>query len=532
MKRDATIERWIGAVLAPQVRAPGTLASDSAIVPSREYLAQFPPALVVAFGRIPSGARAPRAELEFVRDACADAGHAAPLVACDLEQGAGLHFEDATRLPPALALASAALAQPDERAGLDWLVAAGALTGAEARERGVGLVLAPVADVTTQRANPIVAVRSFGDEPRSAAQRACAFLVGLHRAGVLACAKHFPGHGDTLVDTHLELARIERSRSGLHEIELAPFRALIEHAVDACMIGHLDVPALSGESGLPATLSRAVLEGVLRAELGFDGAIVSDAMDMGALARFERRYSRALAAGCDVLLCPHDPLAAVHELRASLMDGSLSAERLECAAERAFALRERQAWRAANGAPAGAQPASPRAPARGAARERRALSDDLARASLRWLGAPWSDARRFELVTSVPARVGPEFESAWTSLAHAWLPAHEPDAAALAVAVLESGAWRGSYGLDRDEEQQLFQTLAAGMDRRGRGVLVWFGSPQVLPAWALRDRRLSVLLAFAPTPPQVRAAAAVLFSKLVGPVPGATGVGSLPVRVG
>lgn len=529
MSSDPTIERWIGAVLAPQVRVPGTLASATAVVPPRDYLAQFPPALVVAFGRIPGGARSPRRELQSVRESCAAAGHAAPLVACDLEQGAGLHFDDATRLPPALALASAALAQRDERSGLDWLVAAGALTGEEALERGVGLVLAPVADVNTERANPIVAVRSFGDEPPAAAQRACAFLVGLHRAGVLGCAKHFPGHGDTQVDTHVELARIQRSRAALHEIELTPFRALIEHAVDACMVGHLDAPALSGEPGLPATLSHAALEGVLRAELGFDGAILSDAMDMGALARFERRYARALAAGCDVLLCPHDPFAAAQELRAALADGSLSAERLERAAQRAFALRERQARLAERGGRRGAERAS--------ARERAALADALARASLRWLGAPWSGASQFDLAASAPERVGVEFESAWKAFASDARPAQGTQAAALAVAVLEFGAWRGSYGLAPDEERQLRDALSGGLERHRRGVLLWFGSPQLLPDWALNDSRLSVLLAFAPTPPQVRAALAALrepapTSAATSAKVGAARSGSLPTRIG
>lgn len=521
MSRDETIERWIGAVLAPEVRAPGTIASAEPVVPSREHLAQFPPALVVAFGRIPSGARAPTRELNAVREACESAGHHAPLVACDLEQGAGLHFEDATRLPPALALASAALAQPDERSALDWLVAAGALTGEEALERGVGLVLAPVADVNTRRANPIVSIRSFGDEPAAAAQRACAFLVGLHRAGVLGCAKHFPGHGDTSVDTHLELARVERGRAALHEIELAPFRALVEHGVDTCMVGHLDVPALSGEEGLPATFSRAALEGVLRGELGFDGAILSDAMNMGALARFERRYVRALTAGCDVLLCPHDPLAAANELRAAVADGTLPAERLESAARRALALRDQQARLAARGA------------ARSTRRERAALSDALASASLRWLGAPWTGARGFELVALAPERVGEEFDSSWRALASHWSSPQAPDVAALGVAVLELGAWRGSYGLTADEDRQFARALQGALDRRGRGVLIWFGSPQLLPAWAFGDSRLSVLVAFAPTPPLVRAASAALRGERAVPtqVAGARG-GSLPTRIG
>jgi beta-glucosidase-like glycosyl hydrolase len=528
-----TLEAWIGAVLAPEVRVAGTLGGAAASVPSAEYLARFPPAVVVAFGRTPAGARSPREELRAVREACVAAGHAAPLVACDLEQGAGLHFEEGTRLPPALALASAALSCESERAGLDWLVAAGELTAREARRAGVGLVLAPVADVNTQRSNPIVAVRSFGDEPRAAAQRAAAFLVGLHAGGALGCAKHFPGHGDTLQDSHIELARVTRSAAGLREVEFAPFRALIEHGLDACMVGHLDVPALGGAPGVPATFSRAALEGVLRTELRFGGAVLSDAMNMGALAQFERRYVRALFAGCDVLLCPHAPLEAAEELLAAAERGELPLERLEQAALRAHALGARAEKLAARAGERWPPPLD------------RSVADELATRSLRWLGAPWPEVSSVEFVSLAPAERGPEFEAAWAnSFSARDLEAHRAASGAaaaipVAVAVLEMGAWRGAYGLDAAELAELRATLERAKALRGRAALVWFGSPQVLPRWTLDDPELSVLLAFAPTPPQVRAVARELLAprrpsrraRFTAPA-ASRGAGSLPTQLG
>lgn len=521
MKEREALERLIGAVLAPEVRVAGTIAGAAAVVPAEDYLRRFPPAMVVAFGRTPSGAGDPREQLRAVNESCARAGREAPLVACDLEQGAGLHFARASRLPPALAMASAALACSNEREGLDWLLRAGELTAREAREHGVGLVLAPVADVNTQRDNPIVAVRSFGDEPHAAAQRACAFLLGLHAGGVLGCAKHFPGHGDSRVDSHIELARIERSEQELDELELAPFRELIRHGVDTCMVGHLDVPALTAAPGLPATFSRAAIAGTLRTRLRFGGAVLTDAMNMGALAQFERRHTRALLAGCDVLLCPSDPLAAAQELLQSIADGSLPRERLEAAAERALAARSSASRLAA------------RTPSIWPAALDATFVDALAARSLRWLGPPWREfGSALEVGLRTPARVGPEFEAAWRDA----IPA--PGAARadgrttrLAVAVLEMGAWRGSYGLSVDEERELRAELERALAEGRPATLIWFGSPQVLPVWAVSEPRLSVLVAFAPTPVQVRAVARVLRSDSTGSS-AAAGSGSLPTRLG
>jgi len=485
------LERWVGAVLAPEVRSPGTIASVDAVTPSPEYLRRFPPELVVAFGRTPAGATSPTPWIQQVRSACEDGGAAAPLVACDLEQGAGLHFAEAQRLPPALALASAALSSERESAGLDWLRAAGELTGREARACGVDLVLAPVADVNTQRSNPIVAVRSFGDEPRAAGRRATAFAVGLHAGGALACAKHFPGHGDTTQDSHIELARVAHTEAELSEVEFEPFRQLIAHGVDTCMVGHLDVPALTGAAGFPATFSARALEHVLRGELGFSGVVLSDAMNMGALAKHERRYLRALSAGCDVLLCPHDPIEAALELLAAVDEGALSLERLALAASRAAGLRARAAARASKAA---------RAPMGGSDSR---LVEALAQRSLRWFGAPWSATRAASRIDFAPAQLGVES----SGLLRAAFPGSDAGRGIAVVVALEMGAWRGSYGLSQDDEADVRATLGAALERGDPASLVWFGSPQLLPQWALAEPRLTVLFACAPTPPLVRAAA-------------------------
>ncbi|MEO6710833.1 MAG: glycoside hydrolase family 3 N-terminal domain-containing protein, partial [Planctomycetota bacterium] len=275
------IELDIGAVLVPEVRVAGTISSPSEVSPPADYLLRFPPAGVVVFGRTPAGAVSPVRMLRALRAKLVANGEREPFACCDLEQGAGLHFPEGTRLPPALALAAAALGARTPGQGVALLRAAGELTAREARACGIELVLAPVADVNTARDNPIIAVRSFGENPERAGRMARAWLEGLRAGGAAGCAKHFPGHGDTSQDSHIELAKVLRDERGLREIELAPFRELCFAGVETVMIGHLDVPAMTGEPGLPATLSSRVIQGVLREELRFRGCVLSDAMDMG-----------------------------------------------------------------------------------------------------------------------------------------------------------------------------------------------------------------------------------------------------------
>jgi beta-N-acetylhexosaminidase len=225
--------------------------------------------------------------------------------------------------------------------------------GARLAAAGVNLDFAPVADVNSNPRNPVIGVRSFGSDPRLVARHVAGFVAGLQEGGVAACAKHFPGHGDTSVDSHHALPRVEVDPATLRERELVPFAAAVDAGVEAVMTAHLVVPALDGA---PATVSRTVL-GVLRDELGFDGVIVSDALEMQGLAAtvgVEDGAVRALAAGADALCVGHDLhedaveaiVAAVEE---AVREGRLSEERLAGAADRVEALgsRSRQPLEAA-----------------------------------------------------------------------------------------------------------------------------------------------------------------------------------------
>jgi len=212
--------------------------------------------------------------------------------------------------------------------------------GADLAAVGVNVDLAPVADVNANPLNPIVGVRSFGAEPELVARHAAAFVIGLQSAGVAACAKHFPGHGDTQEDSHLELPTVERDEEAM-AASLLPFRAAIEAGARAVMTAHIRV---AGLDDAPATLSRSVIAGLLRDELGFEGAVVTDALEMRAVSATvgaEEGAVRALEAGADCLclgrdLRPESVHAAVVEAARS---GRLDEQCLREAAGRVAHLR-------------------------------------------------------------------------------------------------------------------------------------------------------------------------------------------------
>jgi beta-glucosidase len=257
-----------------------------------------------------------------------------PLLLCaDVEEGVGQRFEGASWLVPPLALAG--LHRRDPGAALALAERYGRCSGREARALGLNWVLGPVCDVNNNPANPVINVRAWGEDPGSAGALACAFLRGAQAEGVLCCAKHFPGHGDTASDSHLELPLLEHSRKRLDAVELPPFRQAIAAGVASVMTAHLLLPSLDPER--PATLSAAVLTDLLRRDLGFGGLVVTDALVMEAIAG---RYGAgeaavlALEAGADLVLMPADAEQAITAIVAAVHSGRLSESRLAASLER------------------------------------------------------------------------------------------------------------------------------------------------------------------------------------------------------
>ena len=275
-----------------------------------------------------------------------------PLLLCaDVEEGVGQRFEGASWLVPPLALGR--LHQRDPARAEALAERYGHCSGRQARLLGLNWVLGPVCDVNNNPANPVINVRAWGETPGSAGALAAAFVRGCQREGVLACAKHFPGHGDTSSDSHLELPLLPHSRERLEAVELPPFRAAIAADVAAVMTAHLQLPVLDAER--PATLSAAVLSDLLRGELGFGGLVVTDALVMEAISAHHGAAEAAVLAfeaGADLILMPADAEAALSGLHAAVNSGRISEARLDQSlARRAAAL---QRCRRRNGTDMGA----------------------------------------------------------------------------------------------------------------------------------------------------------------------------------
>jgi len=260
------------------------------------------------------------------------------LVSADLERGASMRLNATTVFPHAMAFAAA---QDPGAAKTE-----GEVTAREARAVGIHWVFYPVADVNNNPDNPIINIRSFGENPAEVSKYVDAFIDGAHADKsnlILTTAKHFPGHGDTSTDSHMNLATITADRERLDKVEFAPFRSAIEHGVDSIMTAHIAVPALD-DSGLPATLSPKILTGILREQLGFKGIVVTDALEMGGIAKgFKQGEAavRALEAGADVLLMPTDPHAVIEAVTAAVQSGRISKKRLEVSVERLLAAKAR-----------------------------------------------------------------------------------------------------------------------------------------------------------------------------------------------
>ena len=258
------------------------------------------------------------------------------LIGADFERGTAMRLDEGTSFPTMMALAAAG--NPKDA------YTAGKITALEARAAGIHWIYAPDSDVNNNPGNPIINTRSFGEDPARVADFVAEFIRGVQENGGIATAKHFPGHGDTAADSHIDLPVIKADRARLDRLELVPFRAAIKAGVGSIMTGHLNVPALESDPNTPATLSSNILTGVLRKELSFQGLVVTDAMDMGGITV---RYApgdaalRAFLAGADALLMPPVPDAAYDALFAAAKSGSISAERLDASIRRILEAKAR-----------------------------------------------------------------------------------------------------------------------------------------------------------------------------------------------
>jgi len=258
------------------------------------------------------------------------------LIGADFERGSAMRLDEGTSFPTQMAIAAGG----DPRDAYTM----GKITAIEAREAGVQWIYAPVADVNNNPGNPIINTRSFGEDPARVAEFVTQYVRGVEENGGLATAKHFPGHGDTAADSHIDLPVIRADRARLDSLELVPFRAAIGAGVGSIMTGHLNVPALEPDPNTPATLSSHILTDLLRKDLRFQGLVVTDAMDMGGITvRFAPGEAavRAVLAGADCLLMPPVPDAAFEALQAAVQSGRISRERLDASVRRILEAKAR-----------------------------------------------------------------------------------------------------------------------------------------------------------------------------------------------
>ena len=261
-------------------------------------------------------------------------------IAADIEEGVGQRFPGATWLTPPMALS--AIANQDLDLAIKYAREMAAITAQEAIAVGINWLLAPVVDVNNNPDNPVINIRAFGEDSEIVSKLTTAFIEGAKPYAILTTAKHFPGHGDTATDSHLDLPNIPHDNSRLTRLELPPFINAIAAGVDSVMSAHLTIPAWDRE--YPATLSEKILTGKLREELGFEGLIVTDALIMGGVTKYataEEMAVLAVTAGADILLMPEDPEIAIESVYQAVTSGKITEERIDKSLQRIEKAKER-----------------------------------------------------------------------------------------------------------------------------------------------------------------------------------------------
>ncbi len=255
-------------------------------------------------------------------------------IASDIERGVGQQIKDALVFPCQMAIAAAINKIKSEDVSI--LRSAVKAIADEAKDVGINMPLIPVLDVNQNPDNPIICTRAFSDNTEDVVWFGSEYIKILETSGLISCAKHFPGHGDTAIDSHISLPVITKSRSDLMTTDIMPFFEAIKTGVSSIMVGHLSVPAIDSK---PASLSRKIINDLLRKELGFDRLILSDALNMDALRNFENISTECINSGIDILLHPADVDITVKELLSALGENMISEEQIDAEVSRILKIK-------------------------------------------------------------------------------------------------------------------------------------------------------------------------------------------------
>lgn len=332
---DLTLDEQIGQLL--MVGFPGTTPTPELI----ELIQKYHVGNVIFFSRNAREVRQIQELTASLQSIAREAGQSFPLlIAIDQENGMVRRLgEDATSLPGNMALG----AVDDEQSAYEVALA----SGRELKALGINLNLAPVVDVNNNPANPVIGVRSFGEDPQKVARLGNAEVRGYQDAGIVACLKHFPGYGDTSTDPHLAMPTVPYAMERLEQIELVPFQSGIAHGAECIMSAHIYLPALMSDAELPATLSPAVIHDLLRVHLAYQGVIMTDCLEMNAISEtvgVGKGALLAFQAGNDLLLISHRfdrQLAGIEALKAAVYSGEISPAQIRQSAERIIKLKKR-----------------------------------------------------------------------------------------------------------------------------------------------------------------------------------------------
>jgi len=330
--RQMTLDEKVGQVLCPAVSAAVADQGADALADVRTNVQTYHVGSYIIYG-YPGRSPASVASLISTMQGYAKVPL---LITADLEGGAGHQFEGATRFPRAMAIG----ATGDPQYAYD----AGDFTGREGRAMGVNVNFYPVVDVNNNPENPIINIRSFGESPARVAELGAAYVRGAQTAGIIATAKHFPGHGDTSIDSHLQLPVLDFDRARLDAVELPPFIAAIQAGVKAVMTAHITLPQIDPVAGLPASLSPAITTSLLRNELGFKELVVTDALTMQAITQnfgSDQAPIMAIKAGADIALIPADIPEAFAAVKSAVQSGEIPRTQLDAAVRR---LLNAKAW--------------------------------------------------------------------------------------------------------------------------------------------------------------------------------------------
>jgi beta-N-acetylhexosaminidase len=428
------------------------------------------------------------------------------LIGVDAEAGLGLVMRGATLLPTAMALGASG--------DSDLVRAAAAVTASEAAACGINAVAAPVLDVNVNPANPIINTRAYGEDPDLVARMGTAFLAGLASARddgvVLPIGKHFPGHGDTITDSHLQLSKVDHDSARLEQVELLPFNAAIAADILMLMTAHVAYPALD-PSGAPATLSQPILTDLLRTKMGFEGAVVTDCMNMHAITHnydAGEATAEAVRAGCDLILTDRWDVAYEALLHA-LLEDQLRGSRIREAAERVRTVKM-QIFGPALARPAPIDVEATRAKVGGSANF--AVARRIADASVTVVDGslpPLPEGRPLIMATLMARRFGPSVETQLRSAladegrddVDILLLNPQPDEAQRAEAIEHARAagWAALLHFNRVESfdpdavlaRDELSELADSISATGTPlVVVSMGSPYILPAFRSASARL------------------------------------------